>query len=313
MSETTKYASAVAAVKAMENTLLNRSDMEQLINAASKAETEALLSSKKGTFETNAETVWNMIRDYAPDCRETEILLYKNDFHNLKAALKASVSGRTAEEYYIRPTNLDLDKLSEDFGSKNYGALPEHIRATASEAYDILVKTSDGQLTDSFIDAAALAAMQKSAKSFGGEFMRKYAELTTVCADIKTAFRCSKMNKRKNFFEMSVCGSESLDKDSLIKAALGGIESLLGFLETAGFGEAAKLLGISGAQFEKWCDDIIMELAETARMRSFGPEPLEAYFIAAEAEQKNLRIISVCKEFGADRETITERMRKLYV
>lgn len=48
-------------------------------------------------------------------------------------------------------------------------------------------------------------------------------------------------------------------------------------------------------------------------MRSFGPEPLEAYFIAAEAEQKNLRIISVCKEFGADRETITERMRKLYV
>ena len=32
-----------------------------------------------------------------------------------------------------------------------------------------------------------------------------------------------------------------------------------------------------------------------------------------EAEIKNLRILSVCKEFGADKETITERMRKLYV
>lgn len=297
----------------MENTLLNRSDMEQLINAASKAETDALLSSKKGTSETNAETVWNMIRDYAPDCRETEILLYKNDFHNLKASLKASVAGRTAEKYYIRPTNLDLDKLSGILGSKNYELLPEYIGNVAAEAYDILVKTSDGQLADSFIDAAALSAMQKSAKSFGGEFIRKYAELTTVCADIKTAFRCGKMNKQKTFLETAVCGSESIDKESLINAALGGTESLLGFLETAGFGEAAKLLGTSGAQFEKWCDDIIMELAETARMRSFGPEPLEAYFIAAEAEQKNLRIISVCKEFGADRETITERMRKLYV
>ena len=35
--------------------------------------------------------------------------------------------------------------------------------------------------------------------------------------------------------------------------------------------------------------------------------------IAKEAEIKNLRILSVCKEFGADKETITERMRKLYV
>ena len=56
-----------------------------------------------------------------------------------------------------------------------------------------------------------------------------------------------------------------------------------------------------------------MELAETARMQAFGSEPLAAYFIAKEAEIKNLRILSVCKEFGANKETITERMRKLYV
>ena len=48
-------------------------------------------------------------------------------------------------------------------------------------------------------------------------------------------------------------------------------------------------------------------------MLAFGSEPLAAYFIAKEAEIKNLRILSVCKEFGADKETITERMRKLYV
>ena len=67
------------------------------------------------------------------------------------------------------------------------------------------------------------------------------------------------------------------------------------------------------ARFEKWCDDIIIELAESARTMAFGAEPLAAYYIARETEQKNLRILSVCKEFGADKKTITERMRKLYV
>ena len=40
---------------------------------------------------------------------------------------------------------------------------------------------------------------------------------------------------------------------------------------------------------------------------------LVIFSMSAEAEIKNLRILSICKEFGADRETVTERMRKLYV
>ena len=87
-------------------------------------------------------------------------------------------------------------------------------------------------------------------------------------------------------------------------------ESLFAFLEGTPYSNAAALLKDSAAQYEKWCDDVIMELAETARMQAFGSDPLAAYYIAKEAEIKNIRILSVCKEFGADKETITERMRK---
>lgn len=306
---TTKYANAVAAVKAMENTLLTWNDLEQLINAQSRAEINSLVMAKKGEENISTEAVWEMIHDYAPDSKELEILLYKNDFHNLKASLKAMISGKPPEKYYIRPTNLNLHHLTE----KEYDSLPDYIRNTAYEAYDLIVGTSDGQLVDSFIDSAALLAIQKSSESFGGDFMQKYAELLTVCADIKTAYRCSKMRKQKSFLERAICGSPELDKESLIRESLNEPESLLNFLEDSSYSEAARLLNESPAQFEKWCDDAIMELAETARMKSFGTEPLIAYYIATEAEQKNLRIITVCHEFGADRETITERMRKLYV
>ena len=306
---TTKYANAVAAVKAMENTLFTKSDFEQLINAKSRAEINNLIMAKKGEKSISTESVWAMIHDYAPDSKELEILLYRNDFHNLKASLKALISGKSPEKYYLRPTNLNLNHLTE----KEYDFLPDYIKDTAYEAYDLIVKTSDGQLVDSFIDSSALTAIQKSAKDFGSEFMQKYAQLITVCADIKTAYRCSKMKKQKNFLELAICGSKELDKESLIRESLNGLESLLNFLKDSSYSETANLLNESPAQFEKWCDDVIMELAETARMKSFGTEPLIAYYIAVEAEQKNLHIIMVCNEFGADRETINERMRKLYV
>ena len=44
----TKYANAVGAVRAMENTLLSKSDIEQMINARSKAEISSISASKSG-------------------------------------------------------------------------------------------------------------------------------------------------------------------------------------------------------------------------------------------------------------------------
>lgn len=308
----TSYASAVAAVRAMENSLLTHSDIEQLIASKSKAEYNSLISAK-GSEQATLEDVWDMLRAYAPNDRELEILLYKNDFHNLKAALKAVISGKEPQHYFIRPTNLDLDKLVVAIKSKEYEYLPEYIRKTAQEAYELLTRTLDGQLSDSVIDTAALEAMQRAAYRHGGEFMRQYAEMTALYADIKTAYRCALMKKPKSFIETAVCGISELDKDSLVKAALEGVDGLFAYLENTQYSDAAKLLRESPAKFEKLCDDEMIELAQTSRMTAFGTEPLAAYYLAKEAEIKNLRIISVCKESGTDRETITERMRKLYV
>lgn len=306
----TEYASAVSAVKAMENSLFTHGDLEQLINARTQNEFNTLMSSKD---TGGLPEVWDMLRTYAPDSRELEILLYRNDFHNLKAVLKAMISNREPEGYFIEPSNVSPELLKEAFRTKNSDILPEYMRETASTAYELLTRTLDGQLADTLIDTSALIAMQKSADDFGGEFIQKYVQTITVCADIKTAYRCSRMQKSRAFLESAVCGSRELDKESLIRATLGGTENLIGFLEHTAYGELAQLLKESPAKFEKRCDDMVTELAEEARLKAFGIEPLIAYYIAKEAETKNLRIISVCRESGADTQTITERLRKLYV
>ena len=308
---TTDYASAVAAVKTMESSLLTRSDIEQFINAPTLSELRTLLDSRTGG-ET-LEDVWKMLSEYAPDCAELKILLYRNDLHNLKAVLKAMLSGRDPSNYYISPSNVSLETIKDAYASKSADSLPVYMRAAAEEAYEVATRTLDGQLSDSLIDSAALTAMQQSADETGNDFIIKYAQLTTACADIKTAYRCSVMHKSNQFMETAVCGSRELDKASLIRAALAGKDGLFNFLNNTPYAEAAELLKNTPAQFEKWCDDVITEHAESARMQAFGAEPLMAYYIAKEAEIKNIRIISICRESGTDRDTITERMRKLYV
>jgi len=308
----TEYASAVAAVKAMESSLLTYSDIEQLIGTSALSDTRTLLDSKLSSPKTMDE-VWELLSSYAPGNEALKILLYRNDFHNLKAVLKAKLSGRKSSDYYISPSNVSIDEIEEAFASKEYDCLPEYMREAAEEAYDIATRTLDGQLSDSVIDQAALEAMQRSACGCGSSFMQRFAALTTVCADIKTAYRCSLMQKPRQFLERAVCGSPELDREFLIRAALSGTDGLLSQLEATSYNEAVQMLRESPAKFEKWCDDIIVEHASSARMQAFGIEPLAAYYIAKETELKNLRILMICKECGADSYTITERMRKLYV
>lgn len=310
----TKYANAVGAVRAMENSLISKSDLERLINAKNIDEIHLILSQKCISLQNNAlDEVWNMLNEYAPECKELEILLYKNDFHNLKAVLKALISNREPSDYYISPSNVELKALVDSLNNRDYSELPIYMQKTAADAYELLTNSLDGQLSDSLIDKSAIQAMQKSADDFGSDFMKKYSCLIAVCADIKTTYRCIMQKKSRQFMDTALSGSDKLDKNLLINSASEGIEAFFAFLETTQYSEAATMLKESPAKFEKWCDDIIIELAESARTMAFGAEPLAAYYIARETEQKNLRILSVCKEFGADKKTITERMRKLYV
>lgn len=320
---TNDFASAVAAVRAMEGTMLSRSDIERMARAASYSEIAAVLTSKGksvpesridlyNSLDNELEMVWSFIRDMTGDCRELNILLYRNDFHNLKAALKALIMNTDPTRLFIRPTGLKLDELPEIIASKRYEELPEYMRNAAADAYDILTQTLDGQLADAVIDTAALKAMLTDSEKFGGELLHKYSKAIAVCSDIKTAYRCSIMRRSESFMQLALCGSDELDKNALIRSAVGGTDSLLSFLESSGYREAADMLRESAAAFEKWCDDELMKLAEEARFKAFGTDPLAAYFIAREAEIKNLRILLVCKECGAPEETISERMRKLY-
>ena len=320
----TDYAYAVARVRSNELSLLTEADTEQLIEAESYDAAMNKLAdlgwgevSKDTDYASYLEDYfakhWAFLEEILDDIHELDLLLVQNDMQNLKAALKSLVLPTPVDGIYTQSTVYDTAALTDAVKTKEWNELPDFMQEPAMEAYEVLTKTANGQLADAIIDKATLERVLYLGNATGSEVLANIAERKVATANIKNALRCAKTGKTKDFIERSLAECATLDKGNLVDAALAGQDAVLSYLEMTDYREGAEQFRESTSKFEKWCDDVIMELAEGARMQAFGADPLAAYFIAAEAELKNLRIITVCKESGTDRETITERMRKLYV
>ena len=318
----TAFTFAVAKIRAIETKLLNSSDLEQLITASDYEATIKIIKEKgiagekediNSSLKNQMLETWLLLREISPDLSSLETLVVKNDFHNLKAALKYLVSGSKGEDFFIVPSLVKPEQVKSAVLSKKFYELPKFLENAAEKAYDILVRTRDGQLADILIDAITLDNMIQRAEQSDNAFIQRLVELICVTTNIKIAYRAAKTGKDEVFLQTALCNAKNLDKSALISAAKKGPEELLAYLSETRYSDAAKNIKISVTAFEKWCDDIIMSHIESAKYKSFGVEPLIAYYIAKETEIKTLRIILSCKYNNIQADIIRERVRKLYV
>lgn len=320
----TAYTFAVAKIRTIETNLLNSSDIEQLITASDYDSAIRVLEDKGFISENENEDIecllkqqikntWQLLSEISPDRSQLEFLVVRNDFHNLKAVLKALLSGVENADYFILPSLIDPELIKTAVISKRFNDLPNFLADGAAKTYDVLVRTTDGQLADIMLDAMTLDNIILRAEKTSNNFIKKLAELIAVTANIKLAFRAARTGKDEQFLKTALCSPKTLDKSALINAAKKGLEELINFLSGTAYKEAAEYFKISTTAFEKWCDDIIMSHIESAKYVSFGTEPLIAYYIAKEAEIKTIRIILSCKHNNMAADIIRERVRKLYV
>lgn len=318
------YAYAVASVRVKELGLLSPSQMEQLLAAGDYAGAVRHLrdwgwadaldgDDCAGALRGKLVDAWALLQEVAPQPGIFRFLVLKNDYHNLKAAIKATLDGISPDRYYIAPSVYDPGEIGAAVARREFDALPDGMADTAREAYDVLARTGDGQLCDIIVDAATLAAIRRAGRESGYDFLDRLSELMCVSANLKTAARAAKTGKNEDFLSRALCECDTLDKSGLTAAAARGTEQLYAFIAASAYAPAVEALSVSVSAFEKWCDDLITAQLDTARYQFFGPEPLAAYYLAREAEVKSVRILLSGKRNGLAPDAIRERMRNLYV
>ncbi|MCC8022655.1 MAG: V-type ATPase subunit [Clostridiales bacterium] len=320
----TNYAFAVARIRYHELKLLDAGQLEQLITASDTKEVLRRLrdsgwdvpdagADPSQVLETETARAWDLLLECAPDIHELDALIVRNDFHNLKAVLKCLYSDQDPAPYLITPACIEGAQLAKAVKEKNYGLLPHWMEKPARESYQCMVETRSGQSTDMSADRYAIETMADMARATGNDIMIQLIRIICDCANLKSAFRCVRTGKDRAFIDRCLADTGGISRDSLAEACAKGLDALLAYLEFTQYREAAQAYQESAAQFETWCDDQVMQLLQKAKTMAFGLEPLAAYYLAKEAEVKNIRIILSAKENGLSDDAIRQRMRQLYV
>jgi V/A-type H+-transporting ATPase subunit C len=317
------YAYSVTSVRIKEASFLTASDLEQMMRLSSVDAIVSFLGTRgwpvpkehseiARILREELLSVWNFLTEIAPDIQILQPLILRKDYHNLKAAIKSSLSGAEIDKYYLAPSTIQTDLITEAVKKRTFNILPASFAAVGEEAYDVLVRTGDGQLADIIIDRAALDAIHLSAKKTKNDMMIRVQELFCAAANIKTAYRAARMHKSKNFLERAISSLDSLDRDALIEAAAESDEALLKMLSQTEYAPGVEILADSPASFEKWCDDRAMQMTDPVKYMYFGPEPLIAYYMTKEAEIKNIRILLTAAENNIPFEDVTDRLRRIH-
>ena len=321
MSE--QYTYAVARIHAMEDALLSIQDLEKLLSCSDgKSALEALsemgydcadAKSADEVQHAERERLWRLISELVDDMSVFNVFLYETDFHNLKAAIKLTVTHDKTDRVFIDGGTVPYRKIADAVENREYSELPKFLRAAALAAAGLLYENGDGGLCDVIIDKAYLEMLRDEGKRSDSEFIRKYAELTVALTDIRIAARGCRLGKSAEFFGRALAGCETLNVDLLGANAAKGFDEFCEYLSSTDYAGAAETLAESYTAFEKWCDDRIMEEVRRQKHNYFTVAPIAAYLLAKEAELKAVGLILTGKQNRLDDNIIKERLRELYV
>lgn len=319
------YGFAVGNLRARENTLLTKSDFAALMAAKDTEELSVLMGEKcGGSFDKMSvpeliskkqKALWEYITDIAPDMDIFAPFLYENDFHNLKAILKAVVSDKRFDNLLMTPSTVSAELIATAVKEKKFEILPELLKDTAIKAYDILTKSGDTQACDCVIDAACIAARVNLANKTGNKTVIELICMDAFYKNIKVALRSARAGKSPAFLDEVLSENGVVSVADLKAAAISGEEKVLELLSSktqVGGKEAAECFKASPSAFERFADNMVLLAAKKCKSVTIGVEPLIGYTVACLTEIKNLRIIYSGIKTGQSSEQIEERLREVY-
>lgn len=318
----TDYAFCVARLRANERYMLTAKDIDSLCAVGSYESALALLREKKWIVSEEKigeciayqnKLLWELLSECVPDKNELKVLCTVNDFFNIKAAVKCHFTSSEASDYYVYPTTLDTEALTKNINAHEFSKIGGVMGECAEKSYKAACRTENGQNADIIIDAAAVSALKDYALKNKNSLMGEVCAFICDTSNIKTAFRCTKAKKSKDFICEAIGGCCRVDRDRLIKCALSGEKDLGEYLEKTPYKSLSETYLRSSAEYEKMCDDEIIGLIKKAKFTAFGFDPVCAYYYGKLTEIKSVRIILTALRAGLREEEIKERVRALYV
>ena len=318
------YPYAVAKIKVKENHLLTNSNLEQL---ASENSIERIISNlrEKGydfdiieryedyeiVLEKTEEILYKLIKEILEEDDIIKIFLSKNDYYNIKLALKSQIQEKEYTNKLLNSGTILKEEISSIMENKEYQKLEKNMKQAIIEAIDLYEKTNKPFIIDAILDRQCFSNMKKLAQKLNNEFIIKYIEKLIDITNIKTFFRIRKIYKDKYILEVSYIEGGKISLNTFIENLEEDEQNLK--YKFIGFSDTIEQAIYNYNSLDKFCDNYIMNYMKEAKLKSLTIEPILAYIYAKKTELKNIRIILTGKLNHISTEKIKERLRESYV
>lgn len=302
-----EYTYAAAFVKSLEKNMIRMSEFKDAAEYELQQfedflrekgyEGDSISEMTEREWKSNLETCLSVCGE-----SEAEILILENDFHNIKAVIKAVFSGIEWNELVYEPTDVDAKSLEDAVKTADFSRLCEKYSDICKDALEIY-KKAGVQAMEIYLDKERL--LKLASKTDG--FVRRWAELKALYLDLKIYLSTSGVTE--TFLEKGLLKNSFIDVDALKNSD----ESKEEVLYSLGYKKEYDLFSKSKAEFEKYCDDMIMEYLKRAKTSFFDFDAVLGYFEGKKTEIKNVRLIAAFKRSGMEKELLLERLRETYV
>ena len=327
----TDYLAISSRIKAMENGLLTRERMEQVLDARTDEEAVKLLQESgypdlhatdpealDKVLSATREAILEDLADSAPDPRYIDVFKLKYDYHNIKSVLKADAMGVSPDRMLMDMGRIPAAELKEAVQSGDVENLPPLLASAVQEAREVLETTRDPQLSDIVLDRWCYQDMDAVAETTGSAFLHGYVKTQIDAANLRALVRTIRMGKNETFLAGILFEGGDVSTDAILKVSAAKGTGLKDLYHTTPFRAAADcgaelLQGGALTEFEKLCDDAVGDYLAGAQFIPFGEAPLVGYLAARETEYTNLRILLMGRTTGLPADVIRARLRESYV
>lgn len=323
------YLTISARIHAMENRLLNQERMDRMIEAKDVNDAAKVLTEcgYGDMGEVTAQAMEEMLSGAQADLFHDlstavgnqallDVFRCKYDYHNAKVLVKGEALRQSQEALLVGGGRYAPARLAEDYGREDLRGCSDVFRRGVTRARETLGATGDPQMADFILDRAYFEELIQLGKASGSKFVEGFVALSIDVANLRSCVRASRLGKGMEFLQQVLVPGGNVPARTLATARgdeLAGLFRTSSLAQAAATGSALSAPG-SGAltDFERECDDAVMDYLGAGRRVAFGEQPIVGYLYAREAEMTAIRTILSGRMAGLDGDTIRQRLRRTY-
>jgi V/A-type H+-transporting ATPase subunit C len=320
-----RYVFATAKVRALETQMLSDADFADMVNAPDFETAAGMLDSTEYALTEGGKTIEAMeemlqrrrsevrklFADLMLDVPLVEAIRARDDFANLRLALRRTVTEKPVGKDYSDDGNVAAEHFESIFEQENYSQLPEHMQEAVESAVLDYYENKDIRVIDHAIEKVQAAYKLKVAAKVKSVFLlelfRMQIDLTNVRTMLRLKFRESDARDvflEGGYIEISLLkhcmdiGYEGITPLFMATPYATVVEEGVTYLQTNG----------SFLKIERACDEHIYGYLKSTNIITAGPQPVIAYLLMKESEIRMVRLILTAKKNDLDVSLIADRV-----